>query len=725
MISNLKKTVIILFCILYPLIGFTQGRIITLDYITDRFDAYCKSVPREEVYIHTDREDYIAGEEMWFSVYVIDRQSSNPSPYSNIVYFELLNMDNNPVIQKRILVTNGSGPGQVVLPDSLSSGNYTLRAYTNWMRNFLPANCFMKDINIYNTFSNHAFKVKPEFDEIIQGKQTGRRLSRVSEDNFSMETTRSGSGDLEVVLYTNDEFRAQYGNIFYLIIQTHGIINYKETLRVTKDNENLTIPGQDILYGINHMTLLEPTGIPIFEKFLYTPLENNEYISIDAHDEYETREKISLDITVDKEKIHTTELINLSLSIVPEDVTSYSNDIADYMVFGTEFGILPDDIRNEDLNEIPQDILNQYLSTMKSNWIDWNLIVFADIPTYKYPVENEYHFLTGSFVNRRSLEGYAGELIFMSTPSKNANLKYAITDSTGKFVFGIPVTNEVSDLVLQPELVVEDNTIRMESTFSDIVYPFKETGFSEKDLPGYISDLSAHYQVAKIYETSFVGSVIKQTVDHPEVKRFYGKPDIELIMDDYIKLPVMEEVFFELLPGVTMRSRRTGYEISIFDYIGGQRYENPPGLFIDGVMVMDPDIIARLDPDFVERIDVVKDTYFVGDYFFYGIINVITRAGNFSNVELPGHAIRLPYRVTETASNFLSPDYSSGELKQNRIPDFRNTLFWEPSVKPDKENKMTVEFWASDLPGNYVLNVQGITAQGDKLSLRKTFRITK
>jgi len=725
MISNFKKTVIILFCILYPLIGFTQGRIITLDYITDRFDAYCKSVPREEVYIHTDREDYIAGEEMWFNVYVIDRQSSNPSPYSNIVYFELINMYNNPILQKRILVTNGSGPGQVVLPDSLSSGNYTLRAYTNWMRNFLPANCFMKDINIYNTFSDHAFKVKPEFEEIIPGEQTIRRLSRVSEDNFSMETTRSGSGDLDVVLYTNDEFRAQYGNIFYLIFQTHGIINYKETLRVTKDIENLTIPGKAILYGINHMTLLEPTGIPIFEKFLYTPHENNEYVSIDTHDEYETREKISLDITVDQEKIHTAELINLSLSIVPEDVTAYSNDIADYIVFGTEFGILPDDIRNQDLNEIPPDILDQYLSTMKSNWIDWNLILFGDIPSYKYPFENEYHFLTGSFVNRRNLEGYADEIIFMSTPSKHANIQYAITDSTGKFVFGIPVTNEVSDLVIQPESVVEDNTIRMESTFSDIVYPFKETGFSEKDMPGYISNLAANYQVAKIYETSFIGSVIKQTIDRPEVKRFYGKPDIELIMDDYIKLPVMEEVFFELLPGVTMRRRRDEYEISIYDYIGGQKYVNPPGLFIDGVMVKDPEIIANLDPDFVERIDVVKDTYFVGDYFFYGIINVITRAGDFSNVELPGYAFRLPYRVTETASNFLSPDYSSSESKQNRIPDFRNTLFWAPSVKPDPENNMTVEFWASDLPGNYVLNVQGITAQGDKLSLRKTFRITK
>ncbi len=726
MINNLKKIVIILVCILYPLIGFTQGRIVTLDYITDRFETYCKSVPREEVYIHTDREDYIAGEEMWFNVYVVDRQSSNPSPYSKIVYFELINMYNNPVLQKRILVNNGSGPGQVTLPDSLSSGNYTLRAYTNWMRNFLPANCFMKDINIYNTFSSRAFKVKPEFDNIIPGKQTTRRrVSRVSADNFSMETTRSESGDLEVVFNTNDEFRAHYGNIFYLIFQTHGIINFKHTLRVTKDIENLTIPGQDILHGINHITLLDPTGIPVFEKFIYTPPENNKYLSIDSHDEYETREKITLDITVDKEKLQPAELLNLSLSVVPEDIVSYSNDIADYMVFGTEFGILPDDIRDKNLNEIPSHIINRFLSTLESNWIDWNLIVFGDIQSYKYPVENEYHFLSGSFVNRRTLEGYVDEFIFLSTPSKNATLQYAVTDSTGKFVFGIPVTNEVSDLVIQPEFVIEDNTIRMETSFSDIVYPFKETGFSERDVPGYVSDLATHYQVAKLYETSYIGSNLKQIVDHSEIKRFYGKPDIELIMDDYIKLPVMQEVFFELLPGITMRERRTGWEISIYDYVEGRTYNKPPGLFIDGVLVNDPEILARLDPNLVERIDVVKEAYFVGDYFFYGIINAITRVGNFSNVELPGHAIRLPYRVTETANNFLSSDYSSSELKQNRIPDFRNTLFWAPSVKPGTKDKMTIEFWASDLSGNYVIDIQGITFQGDKLSLKKTIRITK
>jgi hypothetical protein len=725
MINNLKKTVLILICILYSVNGYTQGRIVSLDHITGKFDEYCKSVPREEVYIHTDREDYIAGEEMWFNIYVIDRQSSKPSTYSSIVYLELINRYNNPVLQERILVNKGSGPGQVVLPDSLSSGNYTLRAYTNWMKNFLPANCFMKDINIYNTFSSRAFRAKPEYEKIVPVRQGRERLTWITEDNFLMETNILETGDMEVAIHTNDEFRAHYGNVLYLILQTHGIINYKNTLRITNDIEKLIIPGRDILHGINHITLFETTGFPVYEKFIYTPGNKSNYMSINSQGDYKTREKISLDINIDKDELQPDELINLSISVVPEYVGSYSDDIADYLVFGTEFGIIPDEIRNKNIDALPPHILNEFLSTLKSNWIDWNVILFHDVPSYKYGIENEYHFFTGSLVNRRSLEGNEDEFIFLSTPSKQATLKYAITDSTGKFVFGIPVTNEVSDLVIQPELAVEDNTIRMESSFSDIDYPFKATGFSERDVPGYISDLAAHYQVAKIYETSFVGSTIKQTVDHPEITRFYGKPDIELIMDDYIKLPVMEEVFFELLPGVTLRQRKSGYEISIYDLIEGRTYNRPPGLFIDGVLIKDPGLIAGLDPEFVEKIDVVKETYFVGDYYFHGIINIITRAGNFSNVPLPDNAVRLPYRITQNVHKFLSPDYSLGELKQNRIPDFRNTLFWAPSVKPDPEDKMTIEFWASDLPGNYVLNVQGITAQGDKLSLKKTFSITR
>ena len=50
-----------------------------------------------------------------------------------------------------------------------------------------------------------------------------------------------------------------------------------------------------------------------------------------------------------------------------------------------------------------------------------------------------------------------------------------------------------------------------------------------------------------IYGVSALGSALDPLFLPIKPLRFYGKPDIELIMADYIKLPVMNEVFFELV----------------------------------------------------------------------------------------------------------------------------------------------------------------------------------
>src|SRR5674476_55031 len=142
------------------------------DYLRQKFLNYITSDPREEIYIHSDRDEYISGEDLWFNIYLIDRQSFRPSPGSKIAYLELLNPENRPIVQKRILLEGGFGPGQIVLPDTLSSGIYTIRAYTNWMKNFLPVNCFSKDIYIYNAFNSKSFKEK-----IYSGKKISEGTS--------------------------------------------------------------------------------------------------------------------------------------------------------------------------------------------------------------------------------------------------------------------------------------------------------------------------------------------------------------------------------------------------------------------------------------------------------------------------------------------------------------------------------------------------------------------
>jgi hypothetical protein len=172
-----------------------------------------------------------------------------------------------------------------------------------------------------------------------------------------------------------------------------------------------------------------------------------------------------------------------------------------------------------------------------------------------------------------------------------------------------------------------------------------------------------------------------------------------------------------------LKNKKSVYEITINDPDNNKPYDSPPGLFVDGVKVKDPAIIAGIDPEMVEKIDVVREKYIVGDYLFYGLVNLITKAGDFSNVTLPDYAIRLPYRAIDPVFSFVSPDYTDAAIKRSRIPDFRNTLYWNPSVKPDKDGKARVEFWSSDNRSEYVINIQGITQEGEPFSLQKIIRV--
>ncbi|MCX6261246.1 MAG: hypothetical protein NTY95_10505, partial [Bacteroidia bacterium] len=138
----------------FTLLSFGQVRQDFLNVVTDKFQKYCNSVPREEIYVHTDRQEYVAGEDVWFSVALIDRETAKPSGSSKIAYFEILNPENMPVVQKRISLEQGFGQGQIVLPDTISSGIYILRAYTNWMKNFMPENCFSKRLVVYNALTD-------------------------------------------------------------------------------------------------------------------------------------------------------------------------------------------------------------------------------------------------------------------------------------------------------------------------------------------------------------------------------------------------------------------------------------------------------------------------------------------------------------------------------------------------------------------------------------------
>lgn len=89
----------------------------------------------EKVYLHFDKPYYAAGDTIYFKAYVTDGAKHELSAWSEVLNTELINSRDKIVRAIKLQLTNGLGWGTFVLADTLSGGNYHVRAYTNWMRN--------------------------------------------------------------------------------------------------------------------------------------------------------------------------------------------------------------------------------------------------------------------------------------------------------------------------------------------------------------------------------------------------------------------------------------------------------------------------------------------------------------------------------------------------------------------------------------------------------------
>ena len=79
----------------------------------------------------------------------------------------------------------------------------------------------------------------------------------------------------------------------------------------------------------------------------------------------------------------------------------------------------------------------------------------------------------------------------------------------------------------------------------------------------------------------------------------------------------------------------------------------------------------------------------------------------------------LSYEFPQNRPVFAMPDYNDEARKVSRQPDFRHTMYWEPSVT----GKTGVEFYTSDLEGVYVATLQGVDAEGKKIEVKWEFEV--
>jgi hypothetical protein len=151
--------------------------------LRQQLEKYSYQTVQEKLFVHTDRSFYLTGETMWFKLYNVDGTTHQAIDLSKVAYLELIDKDQKPVLQSKIILEKGKGKGSVFLPVTLNSGHYLVRAYTHWMKNFGPETYFEKAITLVNPFKklglkpvkdslSHDIQFFPEGGHLVQGIQS-------------------------------------------------------------------------------------------------------------------------------------------------------------------------------------------------------------------------------------------------------------------------------------------------------------------------------------------------------------------------------------------------------------------------------------------------------------------------------------------------------------------------------------------------------------------------
>lgn len=106
--------------------------------------------PQEKVYLHTDKDHYEAGEQIWFRAYLTTSFTHQASDYSRFVYVELRDRQDSLYSRVKIGLRDSVFAGFMPLPTKLAQGDYFLRAYSFWMQNAGDDYIFRKRIRVIN-----------------------------------------------------------------------------------------------------------------------------------------------------------------------------------------------------------------------------------------------------------------------------------------------------------------------------------------------------------------------------------------------------------------------------------------------------------------------------------------------------------------------------------------------------------------------------------------------
>ncbi len=174
-ITRMKYLLSLLFLI--SALGVARGQG-SVQQIAENIKYFTAEIPSQKVFLHLDKDHYVAGEKMWYKAYLLDARTHELVSDSVNLYVELISNRGNLIKKRFLRAREGFAWGDFELGDSIPDGNYLVRAYSKPMQNKAPEFFFHKNIYISNPdYANYI-----ALNELIYNRRFNRRLNRMSEN---------------------------------------------------------------------------------------------------------------------------------------------------------------------------------------------------------------------------------------------------------------------------------------------------------------------------------------------------------------------------------------------------------------------------------------------------------------------------------------------------------------------------------------------------------------
>jgi hypothetical protein len=509
----------------------------------------------------------------------------------------------------------------------------------------------------------------------------------------------------------------------YLFVHARHIIAKAELLKLENDRGEFIFNKGDLPEGVSHITLFNEQLDPLCERLYFSMPKKLLDINIKTSAEYTYRRRVALSVET-KDKSGKAKPAHVSVSVFRTDSLSFNNqvDIFHHLWLNADLaGVIesPEYYFNSSDPAVSLAMDNLMLT---HGWrkFEWKQLLTGQ-KSYDYLPEHNGHIINGVVSNDQGVQGRI--LTYLASPGRIVRAYGSRSNVRGEVRF------DIKDFYGSRKLIIQTMTDSTQNFQVSIKNPFS-SAFSHRTVPELKMTSSAEsalvarsiaMQVQDVYYYEKYGNrFVSPSIDS---SAFYGHADNTYLLDDYTRFQIMEEVMREYVPGVLVRKRKDGFHFIMVDIVNGGILKGDPMILLDGVPLFDADEIMRVDPLRVKKLEVVKRQYYLGHAVFSGILSYSTYDGDLRGLELNPRSISLNYDGLQVKRIFYSPRYNNEQDRANRMPDQRYLLHWEPDVVTDRSGKAELEFFTSDLPGRYLVVVQGLSDDGFCAGKSYSFRV--